>query len=87
MNIQKLEQVLPAAPLKIAALKSCESMGQKVNDYIVSFRKESLNKYVDSALFASYKCENYLIEHSCPRLAQVRPRALLVNLSVERISL
>ena len=67
MNIQKLEQVLPAAPLKIAALKSCESMGQKVNDYIVSFRKESLNKYVDSALFASYKCENYLIEHSCPR--------------------
>ena len=86
MNIQKLEQVLPAAPLKIAALKSCESMGQKVNDYIVSFRKESLNKYVDSALFASYKCENYL-STVARALAQVRPRALLVNLSVERISL
>ena len=40
-NIKMLEQALPAAPLKIAALKSCESLGKKVNDHIVGFRKES----------------------------------------------
>lgn len=72
-----LEQALPAAPLKIAALKSCESLGKKVNDHIVGFRKESLNKYVDSALFASYKCENYLIEHSCPRFGSGEAKGVL----------
>ena len=34
-NIKMLEQVLPTAPLKIAALKSCETLGKKVNDHIV----------------------------------------------------
>ena len=76
-NIKMLEQVLPTAPLKIAALKSCETLGKKVNDHIVGFRKESLKKYVDSALFASYKCENYLIEHSCPRFGSGEAKGVL----------
>lgn len=76
-NIQVLEQALPVAPLKIAALKSCESMGKKVNDYIVQFRKESLNKYVDSALFSTYSQENYLAKHSCPRFGSGEAKGLL----------
>ena len=71
-NIKMLEQVLPTAPLKIAALKSCETLGKKVNDHIVGFRKESLKKYVDSALFASY-----LIEHSCPRFGSGEAKGVL----------
>lgn len=76
-NIKLLEQALPAAPLKIAALKSCEKLGNKVNDYIVQFRKESLNKYVDSALFSSYSCDNYLVEHSCPRFGSGEAKGVL----------
>ena len=30
---------LPVAPLKIAALEDCLPLARKVNDYIVSFRK------------------------------------------------
>ena len=42
-NLQKgetelLEKTLPAAPLKLIAMESCRELGQKVNDYIVSFR-------------------------------------------------
>ena len=76
-NIQLLEQALPVAPLKIAALKSCEKMGEKVNDYIVQFRKESLNKYVDSALFSTYMQENYLVKHSCPRFGSGEAKGIL----------
>ena len=41
-NIKLMETALPVAPLKIAALDSCKEMGQKVNDYIVRFRQDTL---------------------------------------------
>ena len=43
-NITLLEKALPIAPLKIAALDSCKELGQKVNDYIVSFRQNAVEK-------------------------------------------
>lgn len=56
-NITLMESALPAAPLKIAALDSCIEMGKRINDYIVSFRQETLKKSLDSPLFSSYQCE------------------------------
>ncbi len=66
-NITLMESALPAAPLKIAALDSCIEMGKRINDYIVSFRQETLKKSLDSPLFSSYQCDNYLVECHCPR--------------------
>ena len=66
-NITLMESALPAAPLKIAALDSCIGMGRRINDYIVSFRQETLKKSLASPLFSSYQCDNYLVECHCPR--------------------
>ena len=44
-NIELLEKTLPAAPLKLIAMESCRELGQKVNDYIVSFREIQSTKY------------------------------------------
>ena len=52
-NLELLEQALPVAPLKIAALESCREMGQKVNDYIVQFRRETLKEDLNSPLFSN----------------------------------
>ena len=43
-NIEVLEKTLPVAPLKIAAMESCQALGKKVNDYIVSFRENTINE-------------------------------------------
>ena len=40
-NIKLMESGLPVAPLKIGALESCRELGEKVNDYIVQFRKST----------------------------------------------
>ena len=40
-NIEMLEKTLPVAPLKLIAMESCQALGQKVNDYIVSFRENT----------------------------------------------
>ena len=76
-NITLLEKTLPTAPLKIAALDSCKELGQKVNDYIVSFRKDATEHYPDLASLANYNCENYLIDSACPRFGSGEAKGVL----------
>ncbi|MGN1168336.1 MAG: ribose-phosphate pyrophosphokinase [Lachnospiraceae bacterium] len=76
-NIKMMETILPVAPLKIAALESCMPLAQKVNEYIVSFRQETLNESLSSPLFSSYKLDNYLIECRCPRFGSGEAKGLL----------
>lgn len=75
--LELLEQALPVAPLKIAALESCREMGQKVNDYIVQFRRETLKEDLNSPLFSNYQTDNYLIECHCPRFGSGEAKGLL----------
>ena len=76
-NIKLMESSLPVAPLKIAALDSCIDLGKKVNDYIVTFRQDSLKKYLDSPLFSTYKQDNYLIDCQCPRFGSGEAKGIL----------
>lgn len=76
-NIKLMESALPVAPLKIAALDSCIDLGKKVNDYIVTFRQDSLKKYLDSPLFSTYKQDNYLIDCHCPRFGSGEAKGIL----------
>ena len=66
-NIEQMEKILPVAPLKLAVMESCKELGQKVNDYIVSFRQNTLNDIESSPLYLNYKTNSYLVQHSCPR--------------------
>ena len=52
-NIKLMENALPVAPLKIAALDSCMDLGKKVNDHIVSFRQNTLKESLESPLFST----------------------------------
>ena len=76
-NITQLEKTLPTAPLKIVALDSCKELGAKVNDYIVSFRKEALLEYPDFSSIAHYDRDNYLVECSCPRFGSGEAKGVL----------
>ena len=70
-------KALPIAPLKIIALKSCEPLAKKVDNYIVSFRKESLHDFLDPAIFSSYEADTYLTEHNCPRFGTGEAKAVI----------
>ncbi|KMZ53274.1 ribose-phosphate pyrophosphokinase [Dorea sp. D27] len=76
-NIKLMEEALPVAPLKIAALEGCRELGQKVNDYIVRFRQDTLRESLDSPLFSSYQLENYLIECKCPRFGTGEAKGII----------
>ena len=65
--MSKLEGILPFAPLKIVAMDSCKELGQKINDYIVSFRENTISEVTVSPLYKNYKTHNYLVDFICPR--------------------
>jgi ribose-phosphate pyrophosphokinase len=67
-NLLELENAMPVAPLKIVALSSAADMGNKVNDYLVTFRKNIHNEKVkNDPAFHGYIEENYLVNAECPR--------------------
>lgn len=76
-NIKLMETALPVAPLKIAALDSCRKMGQKVNDYIVRFRQDTLKESLDLPLFSNYQLDNYLIDCHCPRFGTGEAKGII----------
>lgn len=76
-NIEMLEKTLPVAPLKLIAMESCQALGQKVNDYIVSFRENTINEVTESPLYINYKSNNYLVDCSCPRFGSGEAKGVL----------
>ena len=76
-NIKSIEEALPVAPLKIAALDSCRDLGNKVNDYIVRFRKETSKESLSSPLYSNYQLDNYLIECHCPRFGTGEAKGMI----------
>lgn len=76
-NIELLEKTLPVASLKIVAMESCRGLGQKVNDYIVSFRENTINEVSESSLYVNYKANNYLVDCCCPRFGTGEAKGIL----------
>ncbi len=66
-DITKLEQALPTAPLKIVALDSAAEMGKVINNYLVTFRKETHKDLTNDPAFQGYHEDNYLADALCPR--------------------
>ena len=76
-NIKLMEKLLPAAPLKIAALESCKEFGKRVDDYIVGFRQATLEESLDSPLYQSYRQDSYLVSCHCPRFGTGDAKGLI----------
>lgn len=71
---------LPIAPLKLAALESCRDLAQKVNDYIVSFRRndtEELKARKQDLRYRGYDVDSYLLDFVCPRFGTGEAKALV----------
>ena len=76
-NLAELESALPVAPLKILALDSCKELGDRVNEYLVDFRKHVNNNIKEDPAFREYSVDNYLIDASCPRFGSGESKGIL----------
>ena len=75
--IEKLDRSMPVAPLAIIAMPSAAPMGEKVNQHISSFRKESLEKDPSLSDRDHYIEDNYLMDIHLERFPSGEGRAVL----------
>ena len=75
-NLVELESAMPVAPLKLLALDSCKELGERVNEYLVDFRKNVHNDIKQDPAFRGYSEENYLIKAACEAANSIEPEAI-----------
>ena len=58
---------IPHGKLGLITLKSSESLGQKVDEYLVKWRSTRQQLHPNDIAFKGYQRDSYLIDHSLPR--------------------
>lgn len=66
-NIELLEKSIPIAPIKIAALAGCEDLAREVDQKLVRFRKELVERNQSGINPQGYSEDSFLIDCECPR--------------------
>lgn len=64
---QRVLETIPIGSLGLIPLKSCEQLGQQVNDYLVKWRHSSELEHKSNIAFTGYERDSYLIEAKLPR--------------------
>lgn len=77
MPQEELLNSIPLGTLGIIALESSKSIGSKVNDYIVDWRKQREHQHASAAEFSGYKRDSYLLEASCPRFGTGEAKGII----------
>jgi len=54
---EKTIETIPVGPLGLIPLKSCKELGDKVNDYLVSWRQERESEHKSTIAFSGYQRE------------------------------
>lgn len=59
-NIQKLEQKMAFAPIKLIVPECADKLGRSVNKYLIEFRKDLHNKFKADPAFDGYVKDDYI---------------------------
>lgn len=76
-NLHELEAAIPVAPLKIVATESAVQLADRVNQYLIEFRKTVNNLAKHDPAFQGYVEDNYLAKASCPRFGTGEGKGVL----------
>ena len=76
-NLRELESALPVAPMKLIAMEGAKTLGEKVNSYLVDYRKTINNIHKIDPAFRGYAEDSYLLDFSCPRFGSGEGKAVL----------
>lgn len=78
--LRRNERVLdniPVGSLGIIALDGCQEMGNKINDYLVTWRHEDGPEYKNDVIFNGYERDNYLINANVPRFGSGEAKGII----------
>ena len=70
-------QTIPVGPLGLIVMDSCSSLGKKVNDYLVTWRRERENEHKTTIQFNGYQRDSYLINAKAPRFGSGEAKGVI----------
>ncbi len=73
----KVVETLPIAPLGIIPLASCRSLGEKVDAYLVQWRREREHEHKTSLALAGYQKDSFLLEAHTPRFGSGEAKGII----------
>ena len=60
-------ETIPVGSLGLITLRGCETLGNKINNYIVDWRTERESEHKSSIAFSGYQRDNYIVKTGVPR--------------------
>ena len=66
-NDERILETMPDGALGLIPLKSCEGLGARVDQYLVSWREKREHAHKNEAAFKGYHRDSYIISTSVPR--------------------
>ena len=68
---------IPAGALGLLPLESCKGIGEEVDKYLVSWRRERKHEHEGDITFSGYARDSYVIKASCPRFGSGEAKGTL----------
>lgn len=84
-NERKLDNI-PVGPLGIISLDGCQEMGNRVDEYLVEWRREDSHGFKDHIAFGGYERDSYLVKTRVPRFGSGEAKGI-INESVRGMDL
>ncbi|MDY3917772.1 MAG: ribose-phosphate pyrophosphokinase [Candidatus Limivivens sp.] len=70
-------ETIPVGPLGIIPLASCRELGEKINRFLVTWRKERDHEHKSTIAFEGYQRDNYIIEARNPRFGSGEAKGII----------
>ena len=64
---EKKIETIPVGPLGLIPLRSCTELGKKVDDWLVTWRRERESEHKSTIQFAEYQKDTYILNAKTPR--------------------
>ena len=79
MNQRSLRTIdtIPVGPLGVIPLASCAEIGKKVDNYLVTWRKENTSEHKSNITFSGYEKDSYIVNASVPRFGSGEAKAII----------
>ncbi|MEE1314651.1 MAG: ribose-phosphate pyrophosphokinase [Faecalimonas sp.] len=70
-------ETIPVGPLGFIPVDGCQELGKKVDDYLVSWRKENAEHLENNGVFVDYLKDSYIIDAKVPRFGSGEAKGII----------
>src|SRR5574344_1017041 len=70
-------ETIPVGPLGIIALESCKNLGDKIDSYITSWKKDRTGEHTHTIAFSGYQKDSFLVDTKVPRFGSGEAKGII----------